>query len=159
MSRELSSAQTFLLKIVFPIFWVGGFGTATIALFLTGSGFHDASGAPPPPEAKWIFLVVWILGGAMTYWACARLKRVRMDDAALYVSNYLREARVPLRQIMAVTENRWLNIHPVTIQFRSATEFGDRVVFMPKARWFAFWSPHPVVAEIRQAVDRATGLR
>jgi hypothetical protein len=84
---------------------------------------------------------------------------VRMDETSLYISNYLREAQVPLRQVMTVTENRWLNIHPVTIKFRSATEFGDRVVFMPKVRWFGLWTSHPVVAEIQEAVDRAIGRR
>src|SRR5262249_62361427 len=78
-----------------------------------------------------------------------------MDDTSLYVSNYLREIQVPLRQVAAVTENRWVNIHPVTIQFRSATEFGDRVVFMPRRRWFGWGRSHPVVAEIRHAVGRA----
>ena len=34
---------------------------------------------------------------------------------------------------------------------------GSRVVFMPKVRWFAFLSSHPVVEEIRAAVRRATG--
>jgi hypothetical protein len=99
------------------------------------------------------------VGGAVVYWRCVRLKRVRMDDTSLYVSNYLREIQVPLRQVADVTENRWVNIHPVTIQFRSATEFGERVVFMPKRRLFGFWRSHPVVAEIRHAVDRAAGLR
>ena len=31
-----------------------------------------------------------------------------------------------------------------------STEFGDRIVFMPKIRWFAFFSSHPVVGELRR---------
>jgi hypothetical protein len=86
-----------------------------------------------------------------------RLKRVRIDDKVLYVSNYVTEIAVPLVNVAEVRENRWVNIHAITIQFHSATEFGSRIVFMPKARWFGFWSSHPVVAEIRAAVNRATG--
>ena len=159
MARDLSSVQTFVMKIIFPALWVGGFGLGTVALFVVGDNLHDKSGAPPPAEIKWVFLAVWALGSTFTYWACVRLKRVRMDETSLYISNYLREAQVPLRQVMTVTENRWLNIHPVTIKFRSATEFGDRVVFMPKVRLFGLWTSHPVVTEIHEAVDRAMGSR
>lgn len=159
MPRHLSSAQTFGMKIIFPVLWVGGFGLGTMAAFL--NTLHDRTGAPPPDEMKWIFLAVWILGSALIYWGCVRLKRVRMDGTSLYISNYLREAQVPLRQVIAVTENRWVNIHPVTIEFRSATDFGDRIVFMPQVRCFGLrsWSSHPVVAEIQEAVDRAMGRR
>ena len=158
MPRELSSAQTFFLKVVFPVVWIGFFGIGTVSLF-TGCRVVDESGAPLSPEMKWVFVLIWGVGTAFLYWACGRLKRVRMDGTALYISNYWREATVPLRQVVAVTENRWVNLHPVTIEFRSATEFGDRIVFMPKARVFNLWTSHPVVAEIRRAVAGATGLR
>ena len=157
MQRDLSSAQTFSTKIIFPVLWIGSFGLGTVMMFIVNGSLHDKTGTPPPTEIKWIFLAAWAVGSTFIYWACVRLKRVRMDETSLYISNYLREVQVPLRQVDAVTENCWLNIHPVTITFRSATEFGDRVVFMPKVRWFGFWTPHPVVAEIEHAVDRATG--
>ena len=157
MQRDLSSAQTFSTKIIFPVLWIGGFGLGTIMIFVVGGGLHDKTGTPPPAEMKWIFFAAWTLGSGFIYWGCVRLKRVRMDETSLYISNYLREVQVPLRQVMAVTENRGLNIHPVTITFRSATEFGDRVVFMPKVRWFGLWTSHPVVAEIQEAVHRSMG--
>jgi hypothetical protein len=50
-----------------------------------------------------------------------------------------------------------INIHPVTIVFRSETAFGSQIVFMPESRWFGFWSSHPVVEEIQNAVARAVG--
>ncbi len=159
MPRDLSSAQTFPTKIIFPALWIGGFGLGTMALFVAGDSFHDKTGAAPPAEIKWIFLAAWTLGSMFIYWGCVRLKRVRMDETSLYISNYLREVQVPLHQVTAVTENRWLNIHPVTISFRSATEFGERVVFMPKVRWFGLWTSHPVVTEIQEAGDRAMGRR
>jgi hypothetical protein len=80
-----------------------------------------------------------------------------MDDRALYISNYVREIVVPLANVAEVSENRWINIHPVTLAFYTDTELGSRIVFMPKVRWFAFWSSHPVVEDIRRAVARATG--
>src|SRR5262249_30888695 len=82
-------------------------------------------------------------------------KRVRMDERTLRVSNYLREVEVPLDEVERVHENPWLKSHPVTIRLRRPTVFGDRVVFMPRVRWYSWWAPHPVVPEIREAADRA----
>jgi hypothetical protein len=153
----LSSQQTFLMKIVFPMIWIGMFAVATLGLFFWSGSFQGPREQPPPPELKWSFLAVTCAGSAFIWWTCMRLKRVRMDERALYISNFSTEIVVPLNNVAAVTENRWINIHPVTIFFRSDTAFGSRIVFMPKARWFALWSSHPVVDEIRNAVALATG--
>jgi len=57
---------------------------------------------------------------------------------------------IPLSEIYDVTENVCVNIHPVTIHLRSPSEFGDKIVFMPTTRFFAFFSPHPVVNELKE---------
>ena len=155
--RTLSSAQTFVMKFVFPVVWIAGFAIATLTLFLSPSSWRDTDGGPPDAQVKWFFLFATLVGTAFIWWACVRLKRVRMDARALYISNFSTEIVVPLANVAEVTENRWVNSHPVTIRFHSYTEFGSQVTFMPKIRWFAFWSSHPVVEEIRRAVDRATG--
>ena len=91
----------------------------------------------------------------MLWWTCAPLKRVWLEGMTLHVSNYLREIAVPVAAIDQVTESLWINIHPVTIRFNRTTPFGDSIVFMPKARLFALWSPHPVVAELEQLMATA----
>jgi hypothetical protein len=96
-----------------------------------------------------------VVGSAFIYWTAIRLKRVAMDDKGLYVSNYRQEIFVPFRDVGEVTENRWIDIHPVTIRFQRDTDFGNSIVFMPKARWFSSFANHPVVPEIRAAVARA----
>jgi hypothetical protein len=156
MRRTLSSARTFPMKFVFPTVWLSGFTMGTLAFFM-GGGFTDPQGFPPPPEIKWLFLGVTMVGAGFIYWFCIRLKRVEIDEGALYVSNYLREIRVPLEQIEEVSENRWINIRPVTVEFRQDTEFGSRIIFMPKTLW-AFWRPHPVVGEIDSAIRQVRGL-
>ncbi len=145
--RTLSSAQTFWMKFVFPTIWISMFGLGTLALFL--GAFRGPGNSPPPESMKWGFLAAWIAGTIFIYWGCARLKRVRIEDSAIYVSNYLKEIRIPLDAVADVTENRWINIHPVTIHLRASTEFGDRITFMPKIRIFS-WRSHPVVAELRE---------
>jgi hypothetical protein len=103
------------------------------------------------------FLVAWIVGTLLILLSTARLKRVRIDSRNIYVSNYLREVVVPIANVCDVTENRWLNWHPVTVHFRDSTGFGPSIVFMPRIRWFSLWSSHPVVAELRELSRSAAG--
>jgi hypothetical protein len=145
--HTLSSAQTFWMKFVFPTIWISMFGLGTLGLFL--GAFRGIDKTEPPDGMKWSFLAAWIVGTAFLYWYCARLKRVRVDESEICISNYLKEIRIPFEAIKDVTENRWINIHPVTIHLRSATAFGNSIVFMPKIRFFC-WSRHPVVDELRE---------
>ncbi len=93
-------------------------------------GLFEGTDEPP----KWAFLFAWAAGAAFIYWSCIRLKEVSVDENFLYVSNYMKEVSIPLSEIYDVTENVWLNIHPVTIHLKSPSEFGDKIIFMPKVR-------------------------
>ena len=104
---------------------------------------------------KWLFLAGLFVGSIALYAWGIRLMRVVMTDRELRISNYLREIVVPLSDVDEVTENRWVKIHPVTVQFVRRTDFGHRIVFMPKARPFALFSSHPIVAELRAASETA----
>ena len=57
---------------------------------------------------------------------------------------------VPLNMISEVTEGPWTN-SLVTVHFRSATKFGQKITFMAAERFFGFGGYEPVAAEIRQA--------
>jgi hypothetical protein len=144
----LSSRQTYVMKVIFPIVWIGGFGAGT-AVMWAGNG--------APDQMKWTFLAALIAGSLSTWWICVPLKKVSVDGGMLYVSNYLKEIALPLDIIERVSENRWINIRPVTLYFRRSTDFGNKIVFMPKTRIMWPWSSHPVVDEIRRMVMVATG--
>jgi hypothetical protein len=150
-ARTISSGQTIYMKVFFPVFWIGIFGAGTVGIFIASS--RDPTDVFA--TMKWLFLAAWLLGSAFIYWRCAGLKRVRMDNEALYVSNYREETRVPLHDVSAVSESRWINPPHVIIDFCRDTEFGSRIVFMPTARWFGAWRAHPVVTEIRVAAHHA----
>jgi hypothetical protein len=93
------------------------------------------------------------------YWSLV-LKRVAVDDDAIYVSDYSQEVRLPLSAIEEVRENRWLKLHPVTILLDRETPWGTTIKFMPKIRYFAFnWTSHPVVGELREMAAYARASR
>ena len=140
--------MTFPMKYLFTIVWIGGFGLGTLFVWLHAPTAQD--GDAMPPDMRWLFLGMWIVGSALLLWSLAGLKRVRMDATQLYISNYRREIVVPFANVVDVTENRWVNIHPVTLHFRSPTAFGQRVTFMPTALIFGMFRSHPVVAQLRE---------
>jgi hypothetical protein len=80
-----------------------------------------------------------------------------MDSTSLYISNYVTEIKVPLCSVVDVSENRWLNCHPVTIHLRGDTPFGQRIMFMSQMGWrrwgWFLWGPHPVVRQIVAAAQ------
>jgi hypothetical protein len=157
-SRDLSSAWTFVTKFVFPIFWIVAFGSAALSFWFGGGiisawlGVPSAGKSnPPPPGMDFVFLGVWIVGSIFILWFSVRLKRVSMDARQLLVSNYRREISIPFNAILDVRQNRWVNLRPVTIYLREATEFGDRITFMPKQRMvFRTWRVDPIVDELKQ---------
>lgn len=144
------------MKLVLAPIWIGGFALVTLAMFLNVLSDH---GSPPPPEIKWIFLGATLVGSALIHATCVRLKCVALDGENLVISNYVNEIVVPLTELESVSENVWINTHPITLVFARDTLFGRRVVFMPKTRMFAFFSSHPVVDELRQAAERARRRR
>jgi hypothetical protein len=129
--------MTFWQKVVFPLVWI----SATPLFFL--AAVHRV-----PAQTDVMFLAGWIAGAIFIVWTCAGLKRVRIDSRLLHVSNYLREIAIPFDDIVDVTQNRWINIRPVTIHLRNATEFGSEITFMPRHDML-FWKMSPVVAELK----------
>ena len=110
---------------------------------------------------KWQFLILWVLGTAFILWLSMPLKRVFIEDGALSVSNYLSQIRIPLSDILKVRVNRWVNIggkSPITIELRTPSTFGSRIVFIPtgKAPFSWPWKPklHPVVEELQAIAAR-----
>jgi hypothetical protein len=150
-TKRLSSAMTFFYKFIFSSTWITGFGAGTVALWL--GAFHGKGASASPDEMKWLFLVGWLLGTVFILWGCAGLKRVGLGRDSIFISNYRHEIVVPITMIERVAENKWINIRPVTIHFRSSTEFGNIVTFMPQWRLLFPWNSHPVVEELTIAAQ------
>jgi len=82
------------------------------------------------------------------------VKRLQVDNEALYVSNYWSEVRVPLGEVSHFTQSYMSNPPTVTIYLKSKSPVGQRVVFIPKFRWVLFGT-HPTVIELQALCDRA----
>ena len=137
-AKVISSFLTSIYKFIFPTVWIGGFGLGTLMLFASKE------------EQRFQFLIAWIAGSLFAYWGLVRLKWVAFDGENIYISNFIKMISVPLADIEKVTENVLINIHPVYITFNHETEFGRKIVFMPKFYLgIAFFLSHPVVEELR----------
>ncbi len=146
MKRQISSKITFISKIGVPSFVLFGWGLAIFAL-LFDSGKNGQ--LPLPLAVKVLFPALFLVIFAVIFWLSMRLKAVSVDDKFLYISNYLKEISVPFSNIQNITELR-LRGHPVTIHFKEKTEFGSKITFLPKMRFFNFARSHPVVAELKE---------
>jgi hypothetical protein len=150
--RVLSSAQTFWIKVIWPIFMILG----TIVLFallefrLLPDLYRSLFPVPLTPRLKDIFWAIWIICFVITFWWGFQLKRIAVDGESIYISNYLQEVKLPLSAIIEVRENIWLKMHPITLDLGQDTPWGTTIKFMPTIRFvMPNWVSHPVVAELR----------
>jgi hypothetical protein len=135
------------MKFIFPTLWISMFGI--------GALLDSIDSSDNEPSQKWIVLTVWVIGSLFIGWTCMRLKKVRIGTNAIFISNCLKEIQVPFEGIRDVTENRWINIHPITIHFRVPTVFGGKIIFMPTKRLFG-WRTHPIVGELKKLAHLPT---
>ena len=151
-AKTISSVFSLVLKVLLPALWICAFGATTVLLWL--KLMHGREGGPP--DEAMIFLILWTAGSVSSFLLIPmRLKRMRIGQNGLYISNYLQEISVPFESIKDVTFSRWIP-GPITVHFRDDTAFGDRIVFLPVDFNFRNWNrPHPVIAELR----RLAGLK
>ena len=138
MAKRISSSMTVYHKLFFPTLWLCLFGFGTATMFVQDG------------PTKWMFFILLIFGSLLISGFCLPLKYVSIEGSDLLISGFQQTIRVPASNILDITENFVLNTHPVWIHFRTPTEFGSKIMFMPKTRMFALFSSHPVVAELKQ---------
>jgi hypothetical protein len=81
-AQTLSSVDTFVSKFIFPSIWVG----LSVWFGVTVSISRGME--------LWA-LVLWAVGTGFVLVLSLPLKRVRVDDGFIYVSNYWRQISVP----------------------------------------------------------------
>jgi hypothetical protein len=132
--RVISSAQTFINKFILPF----------VAIAILTYGLSRAGGRFLP-----ILAPAGVLVAASIYWFYVRLKKVTVDSDGLVISNYIREVRVPWRDVIKVAGNRWKKTHQVTITFDHDIGFGTSIMFLPRFRFLWPGQEHPIAQELR----------
>jgi hypothetical protein len=152
MIRTLSAPGTFVQKYVFLVLWFCILGGINVLMW-SGQLF-DQHGGPPSLEAKVAFLAMWLAPPLVATWLTRLLKRVRMSDEGLLISDCRRKILVPFSAIESVSPHSKVEpFQPVEIRFRVPTEFGDRIQFVPRSRYgFLPW-PDPALSELRERVN------
>ena len=150
MKRTLSSGLTFFCKFIYTTLWIGGFGLGTSLMFLLPDGWSNSDSLA---TLRWLFLPIWIVGSVALYWFFGRLKRVILTDDALLISDYGTEIEISLRDVQSVSGSLFIRPELAWIRFRRPTDFGTKVVFMPKTRFSSGFSKHPIVKELQSILS------
>ena len=160
MTQTLSSRNTFFLKWVVTPLWICLFGIGTVGMWIYAL-FPAGHQVLWNDWLLWLSPFLWLFGSWYMNWGYGQLKKVRMDENNLYISNYLMEIEVPLAEVVEVEAMPLMVNRFVHLKFKNETRFGNKVVFLAKAQFLMTWSmsplyvPHSVVAEIKAAVEKA----
>jgi hypothetical protein len=152
MKRELSSKQTFLLKIILPVFIIIIFAASFLMLLISSRRTEFLPLIIMFP----VLLVVSLLAMRLTL---MKYKKVSIDEQFLYVSNYRKEITIPVSDIADVTEVKWFRTRPITIHLKNDSQFGRKIVFTPKLNGFRIFADNPFVAELKELAANQKGER
>jgi hypothetical protein len=154
MRRTLSSRTTILWSFVLPTLFIVGLSCGLLLGWL--GKIRDDKGEPLIVEGLWAFTLMWALVMVGLVRALGFLKRVEVDDDALYISNCTTELRIPLSEVFAVHASGGARgFTRVSIVFRHPTAFGQSIEFLPRLRqcWAGM---DPPIRELQALCDQAS---
>jgi hypothetical protein len=154
MRRTLSSRTTILWSFVLPTLLIVGLSFALLMCWLGKIAGKD--GKPMSVEVLCVFTLMWALTLLGLVRASGFLKRVEVDDDALYVSNYTTEVRIPLSEVTVVCESGGgKSLTRVSIGFANPSAFGKSIEFLPRlGRCWAGMGP--AVRELQALCNQAS---
>lgn len=133
---RVSSGATFFMKVLFPLLWLGVFGWGTAEMFAHNPTIQWEGGGAPPAWAKWVFTGTLCFAAFFFGRYLMPIKRVELAGKELVISNYLREVRIPLTEVVRVghSNNITLNDTPLGIlELAQDHGFGTEVLFYPRS--------------------------
>ena len=139
--RELSSPFTFFYKYIFIFIWFFGFGF----------GILDTLMVTEPFSTTWMqYVAVWLGVTLFIFFTSGNIKKVLIDGDELVVTNFLKTDRLPLTGIAGVDGSTFLSPRLVWINLKEPSQFGSRIVFLPKHRLTKGLGKHPIVHELKE---------
>ena len=156
MLRTLSIRASALVKFALPPLWIGGAGYVIWLLWVHPERvLADAELGPATLVPQRLFLALWVVSLVPLFAFVVPLKRVRLGPDGLCVSNYVREITIPFSAIESVRQSWLPTFRLITLELRTHTPLGRRVIFMPAgprplAFWrAAYWRADEIVRELR----------
>lgn len=144
MRTRLSSSWTTFYRVFSAPLWIAGFGAGTLALAAM--------------SMKLRFLVMWLFGSVFIIWFVRRMSEVWIDGDALVVVRGRLEERIPLAAVDGMTETRFWNPKQIKVQIRRGMASQHTVVFIAPWGIQLPSTDHPVVRQLRAAVEHARSL-
>lgn len=141
--KRISSPSTWIYQIAFPGIW---FATLVACGFL----LYTAQVATPILST---YLLLFAVGSFILRKRYFCFKTVYLDAQSLHVQGLCQSERIPRSRIANV---RWEpRQHPqqMTVELRTRSAFGNRIVFTPTPWPESSDSIHPVAAELLSAQD------
>lgn len=143
--QRVSTNFTLFLKFFLPIFWIVFFGAFAIVLWTED---RIPTGALSIGTLRMTMTLFFLIGATILFFTLMRLHRVEMDEAFIYVTNYIKTARYPYHQIEKITEVDFLILSTVTIHFKNKGIFGKKATFIPsRYRFQGFLNQHPEIVK------------
>jgi hypothetical protein len=154
MRRTLSSRTTLLWSYVLPALLIVGLSLALLLCWL--GKIRGKDGERLSVEGLCAFTLMWALVMLGLVRTLGFLKRVEVDDDALYVSNYTTEVRIPLSEVFAVCASGGSKgLTRVSIALRNPSAFGQNIEFLP--RLGQCWAGMgPAIRELQALCDQAS---
>jgi hypothetical protein len=139
--KDISSPYTFFYKFVFIILWFFGFALGAREVLFFSEAFDN----------RWKqYMIVWLVITVCIYFMTCSIKRVRMDEKNLEISNYFRTETIPITEIADVAGSGMISPKTVWFDLKKECSFGDKIVFIPLIRFSPGLGQHPMVEELRQ---------
>ena len=135
--ERISSGQTFFMKRVFPVIWLGLIGVgAAIAITVSMSPPGAASRGGPPPMVFMTFPVLMLIIGVVLFRKLLWDLADSVDESRdfLLVRRGSIEQRIVFSNVLNVSMSQFTNPPQLTLRLRNAGPLGDEIVFIPKAK-------------------------
>lgn len=150
--QRVSTNMTLVYKIFLPTFWIVFFGIFGGYVWIYNT---ENIGSINAANFKLVYLLFFAIFMALFYFTLMSLKRVEMDAQGVYVTNYFKHAKYPYNNIEKIVESPFPFVKVVTIYFKKAGQFGEKVFFVPsKKRFQQFLISHPEVS--KNLMDKAS---
>ena len=115
-------------------------------------------GEPASMSVKILGAIIWAGTSVLfTGWS-RRIHQVWLQGTDLIVSAAGRRIRVPLQDVIGISETRGQKIKTIKLSLRPGSPLGPTVHFIPASRLQAPFSEHPLIEELKDAKRALAGI-